>query len=134
MTFNIPFLFSGTVADNIRYAKPEASDEEVFAAALHLLSSSDLSIQLIPLAEAANQSNTEPDFAPHTYTLHQVFVYHYTSGSTCLPKAAMHSQENLIQGGIIYEDTFHIGSTDHILAAVPILHSFGMVEVWSQHL
>src|SRR6202011_1036495 len=25
----IPFLFSGTVADNIRYARPEASDEEV---------------------------------------------------------------------------------------------------------
>ncbi len=25
----IPFLFSGTVADNIRYAQPEASDEEV---------------------------------------------------------------------------------------------------------
>jgi len=28
-----PFLFAGTVADNIRYAKPEASDEEVVAAA-----------------------------------------------------------------------------------------------------
>jgi ABC-type multidrug transport system fused ATPase/permease subunit len=27
------FLFSGTVADNIRYARPEASDEEVIAAA-----------------------------------------------------------------------------------------------------
>ncbi len=25
----VPFLFSGTVADNIRYARPEASDEEV---------------------------------------------------------------------------------------------------------
>jgi ABC-type multidrug transport system fused ATPase/permease subunit len=25
----IPFLFSGTIADNIRYARPEASDEEV---------------------------------------------------------------------------------------------------------
>jgi ABC-type multidrug transport system fused ATPase/permease subunit len=28
-----PFLFSGTVADNIRYARPEATDEEVEAAA-----------------------------------------------------------------------------------------------------
>ena len=27
------FLFSGTVADNIRYARPEASDEDVIAAA-----------------------------------------------------------------------------------------------------
>lgn len=28
-----PFLFSGTVADNIRYARPDASDEEVVAVA-----------------------------------------------------------------------------------------------------
>jgi ABC-type multidrug transport system fused ATPase/permease subunit len=28
-----PFLFSGTIADNIRFAKPEASDEEVASAA-----------------------------------------------------------------------------------------------------
>ncbi len=29
----IPFLFSGTIADNIRFARPEATDEEVVAAA-----------------------------------------------------------------------------------------------------
>jgi ABC-type multidrug transport system fused ATPase/permease subunit len=29
----MPFLFSGTVADNIRYARPDASNEEVIAAA-----------------------------------------------------------------------------------------------------
>ncbi|GAC1394380.1 MAG: ABC transporter ATP-binding protein [Ktedonobacteraceae bacterium] len=29
----VPFLFSGTVADNIRYARPEASDEKVLAVA-----------------------------------------------------------------------------------------------------
>ncbi|GAA1019393.1 ABC transporter [Acrocarpospora pleiomorpha] len=29
----VPFLFSGTVADNIRYPRPEADDEEVLAAA-----------------------------------------------------------------------------------------------------
>ncbi len=29
----VPFLFSGTVADNIRYARPEASDEEVLSIA-----------------------------------------------------------------------------------------------------
>jgi ABC-type multidrug transport system fused ATPase/permease subunit len=29
----MPFLFSGTVADNIRYARPEASDEQVAAVA-----------------------------------------------------------------------------------------------------
>jgi ABC-type multidrug transport system fused ATPase/permease subunit len=31
-----PFLFSGTVADNIRYGRPEATDEEVATAAAHL--------------------------------------------------------------------------------------------------
>ena len=31
-----PFLFSGSVADNIRYGRPEASDEEVIAAARQL--------------------------------------------------------------------------------------------------
>ena len=32
----IPFLFSGTVADNIRYARPGASDEEVAYVAQHI--------------------------------------------------------------------------------------------------
>jgi ABC-type multidrug transport system fused ATPase/permease subunit len=31
-----PFLFAGTVADNIRYGKPEATDDEVAAAASHV--------------------------------------------------------------------------------------------------
>jgi ATP-binding cassette subfamily B protein len=31
-----PFLFSGTVADNIRYARPEADDEEVLRAAMQI--------------------------------------------------------------------------------------------------
>ncbi len=31
-----PFLFSGTVADNIRYGRPEATDEEVIEAARHI--------------------------------------------------------------------------------------------------
>lgn len=33
MVPQVPFLFSGTVADNIRYARPETSDEEVVAVA-----------------------------------------------------------------------------------------------------
>jgi ATP-binding cassette subfamily B protein len=32
----LPFLFSGTVADNIRYARPDASDEEVATVAQHI--------------------------------------------------------------------------------------------------
>lgn len=31
-----PFLFSGTVRDNIRYGRPEASDEAVYEAAVHI--------------------------------------------------------------------------------------------------
>ncbi len=31
-----PFLFTGTVRENIRYARPEATDEEVLQAALHI--------------------------------------------------------------------------------------------------
>ncbi len=32
----IPFLFSGTIADNIRYARPEATGEEVASVAQHI--------------------------------------------------------------------------------------------------
>jgi ATP-binding cassette, subfamily B, bacterial len=32
----IPFLFSGIIADNIRYARPEATDEEVASVAQHI--------------------------------------------------------------------------------------------------
>jgi len=31
-----PFLFTGTLRDNIRYSKPDASDEEVLQAAMHI--------------------------------------------------------------------------------------------------
>ncbi|GAB4195264.1 MAG: fatty acid--CoA ligase family protein [Roseiflexaceae bacterium] len=68
-----------------------------------------------------------PGPAPAPHRPNAVFVYHYTSGSTGLPKAALHSQENLINGGLIYEQTFRISSADRILVPVPVLHSFGMV-------
>src|SRR6266581_2363170 len=32
----IPFLFSGTIADNIRYARPEATDEQIAMVAQHI--------------------------------------------------------------------------------------------------
>jgi ATP-binding cassette subfamily B multidrug efflux pump len=41
-----PFLFSGTIADNIRFGQPEASDEQVFAAAK--LANADFFIQNLP--------------------------------------------------------------------------------------
>ncbi|MGI5531958.1 class I adenylate-forming enzyme family protein [Streptomyces syringium] len=55
------------------------------------------------------------------------FLYQYTSGSTGEPKAAVHSQRDLVHGGEIYAHTYGITEADRILAAVPLLHSFGMV-------
>ncbi|MER5930845.1 fatty acid--CoA ligase family protein [Streptomyces sp. NPDC002054] len=55
------------------------------------------------------------------------FLYPYTSGSTGEPKAAVHSQRNLVHGGEIYAHTYGITPADRVLAAVPLLHSFGMV-------
>jgi long-chain acyl-CoA synthetase len=57
----------------------------------------------------------------------RMFVYHYTSGSTGEPKAALHAQSNLINGGFIYQQTYNITAKDSILGAVPLYHSFGMV-------
>ncbi|GAA0587416.1 class I adenylate-forming enzyme family protein [Streptomyces crystallinus] len=54
-------------------------------------------------------------------------LYHYTSGSTGEPRAAVHSQQDLVRGGEIYVHTYGITPADRILAAVPLLHSFGMV-------
>ena len=55
------------------------------------------------------------------------YVYQYTSGSTGTPKVAVHTQNNLINGGRIYQHTFEVDSHDVILTAVPLTHSFGMV-------
>lgn len=95
--------------------------------ALRAFASSPLQVQRVPIDERADQADLDDEFAPVMHQPDTVFVYHYTSGSTGLPKAAMHSQENLIRGGLIYQATFHIKTTDRILAAVPVLHSFGMV-------
>ena len=57
----------------------------------------------------------------------RVFLYHYTSGSTGEPKAALHSQANLVRGGIIYKQTYQLRPQNSILVAVPLAHSFGMV-------
>ncbi|OAR23988.1 hypothetical protein A8W25_16085 [Streptomyces sp. ERV7] len=54
-------------------------------------------------------------------------LYQYTSGSTGEPRAAVHSQHDLVRGGEIYARTYGITPADRILAAVPLLHSFGMV-------
>ncbi|WP_051717062.1 class I adenylate-forming enzyme family protein [Streptomyces megasporus] len=55
------------------------------------------------------------------------FLYQFSSGSTGAPKAAVHSQANLVQGGLIYRRSFGYGPEDTVLTAVPLLHSFGLI-------
>lgn len=57
----------------------------------------------------------------------RTFLYQYTSGTLGNRKPALHTQENLVQGGIVYQRTYQLGSNDCILVSVPLAHSFGMV-------
>ncbi|MEU0056148.1 class I adenylate-forming enzyme family protein [Streptomyces sp. NPDC006334] len=56
------------------------------------------------------------------------FLHQYTSGSTGEPKAAMHTQANLVRGARVYAEVHGYGEQDRVLLAVPLLHSFGMVS------
>ena len=56
-----------------------------------------------------------------------IFLYHFTSGSTGSPKAALHSQQNLINGGLIYQQTYAITENDTFFVPIPLHHSFGMI-------
>ncbi|MEU3934985.1 class I adenylate-forming enzyme family protein [Streptomyces sp. NPDC029044] len=56
------------------------------------------------------------------------FLHQYTSGSTGEPKAAVHTQANLVRGARIYAGVHGYGEQDRVLLAVPLLHSFGMVS------
>ncbi|MET9319574.1 class I adenylate-forming enzyme family protein [Streptomyces sp. NPDC003038] len=55
------------------------------------------------------------------------FLYQFSSGSTGAPKAAVHTQDNLVQGAEIYRESFGYGPQDTVVTAVPLLHSFGLV-------
>ncbi|MEV6775850.1 class I adenylate-forming enzyme family protein [Streptomyces syringium] len=84
---------------------------------------------LLPVeAPPAGTPAPRPDEAPPPPAGPDVpFLYQYTSGSTGEPKAAVHSQRDLVHGGEIYAHTYDVTAADRILAAVPLLHSFGMV-------
>ncbi|MFD6935389.1 class I adenylate-forming enzyme family protein [Streptomyces goshikiensis] len=55
------------------------------------------------------------------------FLYQFSSGSTGAPKAAVHTQDNLVRGAEIYRESYGYGPADTVVTAVPLLHSFGLV-------
>jgi long-chain acyl-CoA synthetase len=77
--------------------------------------------------EQLSPSDGCPADVPVADPADRVFLYHYTSGSTGKPKAAMHSQVNLVNGGIIYHNTYSIRPDTTLLVPIPLHHSFGMV-------
>lgn len=84
---------------------------------------------LVPVEDPDDTPSREPDRdePPATTAPDAPFLHQYTSGSTGEPKAAVHTQRNLANGGDIYARAYGITEDDRILAAVPLLHSFGMV-------
>ncbi|MFF5983173.1 class I adenylate-forming enzyme family protein [Streptomyces olindensis] len=77
---------------------------------------------------ARQWSTPEPaDDEPQTAAPDAPFLYQYTSGSTGEPKAVVHTQRNLVNGGEIYARAYGVTEDDRVLAAVPLLHSFGIV-------
>lgn len=84
-----------------------------------------LDCALVPVEDPGGAPIPEPDDEPATPDA--PFLHQYTSGSTGEPKAAVHTQRNLVNGGDIYTRAYGVTEDDRILAAVPLLHSFGMV-------
>ncbi|MET8684606.1 class I adenylate-forming enzyme family protein [Streptomyces sp. NPDC004732] len=88
-----------------------------------------LDCALIPVEDPGDTPLGEPDGEepPTAAAPDAPFLHQYTSGSTGEPKAAVHTQRNLVNGGDSYARSYGITEDDRILAAVPLLHSFGMV-------
>ncbi|MFI1104431.1 class I adenylate-forming enzyme family protein [Streptomyces melanogenes] len=98
--------------------------------ALHGFKEQDpLDRTFIPVEDPGDAPSRQPDGdePPTTAMPDAPFLHQYTSGSTGEPKAAVHTQRNLANGGDIYTRAYGITADDRILAAVPLLHSFGMV-------
>lgn len=55
------------------------------------------------------------------------FLYHFTSGTTGIPKAALHPQSSLLNGAQIYQRAYTISEMDTVFVPVPLYHSFGMI-------
>ncbi|MEU2874982.1 class I adenylate-forming enzyme family protein, partial [Streptomyces sp. NPDC007070] len=86
-------------------------------------------LALVDIVErfAASDTAAEEPGDTAASTGDEPFLYQYSSGSTGAPKAAVHSQRNLVNGGRIYRESFGYGPEDTVLTAVPLLHSFGLV-------
>jgi acyl-coenzyme A synthetase/AMP-(fatty) acid ligase len=77
---------------------------------------------------AASQKGPAEQPLPPPSDGEQPFLHQYTSGSTGEPKAAVHTQANLVRGAHIYAEVHGYQEQDRVLLAVPLLHSFGMVS------
>lgn len=79
-----------------------------------------------------SESQIDATYLPNTdsrisFDQHEVFLYHFTSGSLGEPKAALHSQANLVRGAVIYKRAYQLRPEDTIIVPIPLMHSFGMV-------
>ncbi|MFC0843979.1 class I adenylate-forming enzyme family protein [Streptomyces noboritoensis] len=83
----------------------------------------------VPVEDPGDTPSRVPDgdVPPTSAAPDAPFLHQYTSGSTGEPKAAVHTQRNLANGGDLYTRAYGITEDDRILVTVPLLHSFGMV-------
>lgn len=87
-----------------------------------------LGLELLTLAEArsaagltegsGNSSSIDPD---------ALALICYTSGSTALPKAVMHSHRGLFAAARAYAEVWHLGPADVNLVSMPLAWAFGLV-------
>ncbi|MEU5778754.1 class I adenylate-forming enzyme family protein [Streptomyces venezuelae] len=97
------------------------------AARLAALGGAEGTDPLVPVEDPAGDTPSHAPEGDGAAAPDSPFLHQYTSGSTGEPKVAVHTQRNLVNGGDSYARSYAITEDDRILAAVPLLHSFGLV-------
>ncbi len=72
------------------------------------------------LAEAL--ASAPAKVAPETATPEAVVLFIYTSGTTGFPKAAMHSQRNVVLAGEGFVERMHLQPSERVLCILPMFH------------